>query len=119
MTAEQADATALRYQTASFDAVIIANALHIMPDPAKALGEIKRVMKPDAILIAPTYTREFERSRLKPRLMETLGFVTYFPWNDQSYKQFLIEQGFDIIYSEVIMWSDYPESFVVCKIKGE
>ena len=117
VTIEQADATALQYPDAGFDAVIIANALHIMPDPAKALCEIKRVMKPNALLIAPTYTRECERSKLKHKLMEALGFVTYFPWNDGSYKQFLIEQGFDMIHSEVISWFDYPESFVVCKTK--
>lgn len=36
------DATALPYAPESFDAVVISNALHIMPHPEKALSEIRR-----------------------------------------------------------------------------
>ena len=41
------DARTLPYADQSFDVVIIANALHIMPEPEKALSEIKRVLKDD------------------------------------------------------------------------
>ena len=51
----QADATALPYSASQFDVVLIANALHIMPNPTAALREISRVLKPGGILIAPTY----------------------------------------------------------------
>lgn len=50
------DAMALPYAPETFDAVIISNALHIMPQPEKALVEIRRVLKQDGILIAPTFT---------------------------------------------------------------
>ena len=40
------DATSLPYADETFDAVLIANALHIMPRPKKALAEIYRVLKP-------------------------------------------------------------------------
>lgn len=53
-----ADATNLSYEDGQFDAVVIANALHIMPDPKAALKEIKRVLKDGGILIAQTFTRE-------------------------------------------------------------
>ena len=36
--------------------VIVSNALHIIPQPEKALQEIKRVLKDDGVLIAPTFT---------------------------------------------------------------
>ena len=49
------DATALLYAPDSFDAVVISNALHIMPHPELALAEIKRVLKPGGILYAPTF----------------------------------------------------------------
>ena len=52
---EVADGMALPYPDCSFDAVIIANALHIMPDPEKALREIDRVLRADGILIAPNF----------------------------------------------------------------
>ena len=46
----------LPYAEESFDVVIVSNALHIVPQPAKALAEIHRVLKDDGVLIAPTFT---------------------------------------------------------------
>ena len=46
----------LPYADKSFDAVIVSNALHIVPQPEKALQEIKRVLKDDGTLIAPIFT---------------------------------------------------------------
>ena len=46
----------LPYAEASFDVVIVSNALHIVPQPEKALAEIRRVLKDDGVLIAPTFT---------------------------------------------------------------
>ena len=46
----------LPYANQSFDVVIVSNALHIVPQPEKALQEIKRVLKDDGTLIAPTFT---------------------------------------------------------------
>lgn len=48
-----ADATQLPYADQSFDAVVIANALHVMPEPEKALAEIHRVLRPGGLLLAP------------------------------------------------------------------
>ena len=52
------DATKLTYESESFDVVVIANALHIMPNPDLALREIHRVLKKDGILFAPTFVYE-------------------------------------------------------------
>ena len=46
----------LPYAEVSFDVVIVSNALHIVPQPEKALAEIHRVLKDDGVLIAPTFT---------------------------------------------------------------
>ena len=46
----------LPYAEESFDVVIVSNALHIVPQPEKALAEIRRVLKDDGTLIAPTFT---------------------------------------------------------------
>ena len=43
-----ADATALSYENENFDCVVISNALHIMPEPEKAMQEIRRVLKKTA-----------------------------------------------------------------------
>ena len=46
----------LSYADRSFDVVIVSNALHIVPQSEKALAEIRRVLKDDGVLIAPTFT---------------------------------------------------------------
>ena len=46
----------LPYAPQSFDVVIVSNALHIVAHPEKALAEIRRVLKDDGVLIAPTFT---------------------------------------------------------------
>ena len=43
----------LPYADKSFDVVIVSNALHIVPQPEKALQEIKRVLKEDGLHSAP------------------------------------------------------------------
>ena len=44
------DMFSLPYANGSFDAVIVSNALHIVPQPEKALREIRRVLKDDGVL---------------------------------------------------------------------
>ncbi|GAB5547041.1 MAG: hypothetical protein SangKO_068010 [Sandaracinaceae bacterium] len=39
----------------SFDAVVCANALHVMERPRDALGEIRRVVSTEGIILAPTF----------------------------------------------------------------
>ena len=46
----------LPYAQKSFEVVIASNALHIVPHPEKAMQEIRRVLKDDGVLIAPTFT---------------------------------------------------------------
>lgn len=70
-----ADATALSYENENFDCVVISNALHIMPEPEKAMQEIRRVLKKDGILYAPTFLwAEKKSSGLRKRLMSITGF---------------------------------------------
>lgn len=96
------DATALPYAPETFDAVIISNALHIMPSPEKALEEIRRVLKPDGILIAPTFTAAGSVfGRLKIRVMELSGFRVFHKWKPQEYLDFLRASGFTVTGSKV------------------
>ena len=91
------DATALPYASGTFDAVVISNALHIMPKPEKALAEIGRVLKPDGILIAPKFTSAGSMSgRMKIRFMELSGFKVFHKWTPKGYLDFLKANGFKI-----------------------
>ncbi len=90
------DATNLPYAPGIFDAVVISNALHIMPEPGKALAEIRRVLKPGGILIAPTFTAAGSLSgRMRIRLMELSGFKVFHKWTPKEYLDFLKENGFE------------------------
>lgn len=96
------DATDLSYADETFDAVIISNALHIMPQPEKALSEIRRVLKRDGILLAPTFTAAGSAfGRLKIRIMELSGFKVFHQWTPEKYLRFLKDKGFTVTNSEI------------------
>lgn len=96
------DATQLPYAPETFDAVIISNALHIMPDSKAALDNIFRVLKNDGILIAPTFTAAGSVfGRLKVRIMELSGFRVFHKWTPEEYLSFLNDNGFIVTNSEI------------------
>lgn len=110
-----ADVTRLTYSDESFDAIVIANALHIMPNPQKALDEIRRVLTKDGLLIAPTFTRDEVKSKWKEQIMNLAGFHTYSNWTKNSYPEFIDKQGYKVIDSHMIYGHNFPICFVACK----
>ena len=109
-------ATALPYATESFDAVVISNALHIMPHPEKALSEIRRVLKPDGLLFAPTFVHgESTGFRLRVRLMELAGFHTYHKWNAEEFSAFISGHGFEVIRQEALGGSLAPLCYLAAR----
>lgn len=92
-----ADATALPFSDESFDCVVISNALHIMPNPERAMQEIQRVLKPGGLLYAPTFLwAERKAGRLRIKLMSLAGFQCYHEWDRSSFRSFVREYGFDV-----------------------
>ena len=92
------DATALPYAPDSFDAVVISNALHIMPHPERALAEIGRVLKPGGILYAPTFVHGKDAGfRLRARLLVLAGFKVYSKWTTEGFERFISEHNYQII----------------------
>lgn len=112
------DMFSLPYADNSFDVVIIANALHIVPSPEKALKEIKRVLKPNGILIAPTFTHSDNniRGKIKAFFMKLAGFPLYTKWSNAEYQNFLITNGF-IPYKNENLKASFPLSYTECKRK--
>ena len=88
------DATALPYAPESFDAVVISNALHIMPHPEKALSEIRRVLKPGGALFAPTFIHgESAGFRLRVKLMELAALRRSVIWPLERQKPDTMDRG--------------------------
>lgn len=102
LTFEVADATALSYREHSFDVVLIANALHVMPDPEKALSEIDRVLKSDGILIAPNFVEHKGTmlSRIWSAILRIAGISFEHQWSAAEYKEFLNRNGWKIVHSK-------------------
>ncbi|MDD3252050.1 MAG: class I SAM-dependent methyltransferase [Lachnospiraceae bacterium] len=97
------DATRLPYGDGFFDAVVIANALHIMPHPELALTEIHRVLKKDGLLFAPTFvSADHQHEKRGRHWIEQVGFRTFYEWDENEYINFLTERGFDLLEHKLI-----------------
>ncbi len=112
---EVQDATNITYQDNSFAIVFIANALHIMPNPEIAMAEIKRVLKPNGLLIAPTFVFDKNMSKLRIWLLENIGFRTYNKWNAQELVNFVSDYSFEIVSSETIHDSSLSKCILIAK----
>ena len=105
----------LPYADKSFDVVIVSNALHIIPQPEKALAEIRRVLKNDGVLIAPTFTHGNStlRGRLKLFFMKLVGFPLNSRWSSADYLAFLRQNGWTVRKSAVLKAS-FPLTYAEC-----
>ena len=94
----------LPYANQSFDVVIVSNALHIVPQPENALQEIKRVLKDDGVLIAPTFTHAGNSfpGKVKAFFMKLAGFPLHSKWTSEEYLRFLGQNGWTVRKSAVL-----------------
>jgi ubiquinone/menaquinone biosynthesis C-methylase UbiE len=72
----RADVYALDVEPASFDAVVAANVLHLLPDPSQAFEAIRGVLKPGGIFVAPTFCHD---ETLSAKIVSRMLAVTGFP----------------------------------------
>lgn len=113
------DMFCLTYADQSFDVVIVANALHIVQEPERALAEIKRVLKDDGVLIAPTFTHAENSFSGKVRafFMKLAGFPLHSRWTSEEYRKFLQQNGWTIRKTTVLKAS-FPLTYAEC-VKSE
>jgi ubiquinone/menaquinone biosynthesis C-methylase UbiE len=109
----------LPYAEESFDVVIVSNALHIVPQPEKALAEIRRVLKNDGVLIAPTFTHAGNSfsGKVKAFFMKLAGFPLHSRWTSGEYLCFLRQSGWTVRKSAVLKAS-FPLTYAKC-VKSE
>ena len=109
------DMCRLPYAEESFDVVIVSNALHIVPQPEKALAEIHRVLKDDGVLIAPTFTHAGNSfpGKVKAFFMKLVGFPLHSRWTSEEYLRFLRQNGWTVRKSAVLKAS-FPLTYAEC-----
>ena len=109
------DLTALPEADGTYDVVIAANILHLLPQPEYALRELWRVTAPGGKLILPTYLQGEAGALFKPLLnaYQYFGFRPYWKFTLGSYRSFLAEQGLPVQVSRVV--GPLPIGFAVCQ----
>ena len=109
----------LPYANQSFDVVIVSNALHIVPQPEKALAEIRRVLKDDGVLIAPTFTHAGNSfsGMVRAFFMKRVGFPLHSKWTSEEYLHFLRQNGWTVQKS-VVLKASFPLTYAEC-VKSE
>ena len=110
----------LPYADQSFDVVIVSNALHIVPEPERALAEIRRVLKEDGVLVAPTFTHADNAffGKVKAFFMKLAGFPLHSKWTSNEYLAFLQENGWTVRESTVLKAS-FPLTYAECVKREE
>ena len=106
----------LPYANKSFDVVIASNALHIVPQPEKALAEIRRVLKDDGVLIAPTFTHAGNSlsGKIRAFFMKLAGFPLHSKWTSEEYLKFLEQNGWAVRKS-VVLKASFPLTYAECE----
>lgn len=100
---EVADLTALPYAPGSFDAVVAANVLHLVPDAGEALRSLRGVLRPGGKLVVPTFCHgESWRTRLLSRLFGLTGFPGHRRLSTASLRGLVEAEGFRVVRAESI-----------------
>ena len=106
------DATNLPYADGEFQVVLLANALHIMPQPEKALAEIHRVLSAGGIFLVPTFVYEGKVNRLRMKLTLLLGFPSFHEWTMAELTDFVERAGFRTVAHSLVAGDPLPEGFL-------
>ena len=100
---ERADLYALPYAAASFDAVVAANVLHLVPDLEQAVAALARVVRPGGILIMPTYCHaETLLAGIVSRVVAVTGFPGRRRFGVKSLREAVERAGVRLRRAEVL-----------------
>lgn len=100
---EQADLYALRFEPASFDAVVATNVLHLVPDLPGAIAALRRVLTAGGRLVVPTYCHdEKPLSWAMSRLLSLTRFPGHRLFTARSLRESLESLGLVVHRTETI-----------------
>lgn len=99
----QADIYALDLEPGSFDVVVAANVLHLLPDLEGALLAMRRMLRPGGRLVLPTFCHEETRlARLASRILAITGFPGQRRFCARSLQDALQRVGIEVLRAETI-----------------
>lgn len=100
---EKADIYALRFDDGTFDAVVAANVLHLVPDLPGALAALRRVTRPGGRLIVPTFSHdETALSWVASRVLAITGFPGHRRFTAESLREAVEAAGVGVTRAELI-----------------
>jgi phosphatidylethanolamine/phosphatidyl-N-methylethanolamine N-methyltransferase len=109
---EQADIYELRFEAASFDVVVAANVLHLVPDIERALASLRRVLKPGGVIVVPTYLHaETLRAGFLSRVFALTGFPGHRRFTARTLREAVESAGF-VPQSEEVIPGPFPVGFI-------
>jgi ubiquinone/menaquinone biosynthesis C-methylase UbiE len=109
----------LSFVDASCDVCIVANSLHVMKEPEKCLKEIRRVLRPQGLLIAPTFCHgETLKARIVSTIMGLYGFKAFHRFTIEDYSDLVESSGFHILKKQTLE-SVIPLEYIIAKPYGE
>ncbi|NJM68513.1 MAG: class I SAM-dependent methyltransferase [Acaryochloris sp. RU_4_1] len=89
-------ASALSVSDQSFDVIISANAFHDFDDPAAALAEMKRVLKPNGKVVTLDWCKDFWLCRICDALLQRTDPAHQQCCTQREFHDFLTSSGFNI-----------------------
>jgi ubiquinone/menaquinone biosynthesis C-methylase UbiE len=97
------DARSTSLPTGSADVVVACNVLHVIPHPERLLHEMRRLARPDGLLIVAGYCHgQSPLTRGVSRLMSLQGFAAVSKWSLDGFAEFLAGCGLRIESRAVI-----------------
>jgi ubiquinone/menaquinone biosynthesis C-methylase UbiE len=115
VTFDVQDAYETSFENGAFDAVTCCNVLHVIQTPERALAEIRRVLRPEGLLVAPTYCHgQTWLSRLLRRLSTVGGFKVYQRFTVDAYTALLERCGFTVLCAQ-LRRGPVPNAHVVAR----
>ena len=104
ITFARRDLLALPDPDGTFDVVIAANVLHLLPEPEKAVRELWRVAAPGGRLILPTYLQGKVGAAYGTmiKIYQGVGFHYEHAFTPESYRAFLESLGLGRVTVEVV-----------------
>ncbi len=100
---QQADIYALPFEPSSFDAIVAANVLHLVPDLSGALQSLRRMLRPGGLLVAPTFVHDqTPLAWLTSRLLALTGFPGHRRFSARSLRDALVGEGLTILAEETL-----------------